>query len=122
MECLRLTQFIVLKQGRVSTLIRMGCGGGGKKGAPTSFSLKISTKIGIISQNFLTLIFNPFATLPQNTKAIPSATPKLLNLNQDHSPQKVVFWSNPYKIEVMITSLIEILELSNLSNMTTLTI
>ena len=87
-----------------------GLWGSGKKGPPTSFSLKISTKIGIISQNFLTLIFNPFATLPQNTKAIPSATPKLLNLNQDHSPQKVVFWSNPYKIEVMITSLIEILD------------
>ena len=78
-----------------------GGGGGGQKGPPTSFSLVTSAKIGIISQNFLTLIFNPFATLPQNTKAVPSTSPKLLNL---------VFWSNPYKIEVIITSLIEILD------------
>ena len=28
------------------------------------------------------------------------------------------FWSNPYKIEVMITSLIEMLELPNLGHMT----
>ena len=29
------------------------------------------------------------------------------------------FWSNPYKIEVMITSLIEMLELPNFGHMTT---
>lgn len=63
----------------------MGCGGGGQKGPPTSFSLKISTKIGIISQNFLTLIFNPFFTLVKIFKAIPSLGPKLLALNQGRS-------------------------------------
>ena len=33
-----------------------------------------------------------------------------------------LFWSNPYKIEVMITSLMEILKLSNFGHMTTSTI
>ena len=44
------------------------------------------TNIGISQQNILTFSFNPFATLVQNFKAIPSASPKLLNLNQDHPP------------------------------------
>ena len=34
--------------------------------------------------------------------------PELLSLNQDHPSN---FWSNSYKIKVMITSLIEMLEL-----------
>ena len=41
---------------------------------------------------------------------MPSASLKLLNLNQDH-PLKNVFWSNLFKILVMITSVIEMLEL-----------
>ena len=44
---------------------------------------------------------------------------KLLNLNQVHLSKKLFFWSNPYKIEVMITSLIEMLELPNFGHMTT---
>ena len=39
------------------------------------------------------------------------------------TPQKKwFFWSNPYKMEVMITSLIEILQLPNLGHMLTSTI
>ena len=41
---------------------------------------------------------------------VPSASPKMLNLNQDHLSQKAVFLVKPYKIKVVITSLIEILE------------
>ena len=44
---------------------------------------------------------------------------KLFNLKQDHPQRKWFFKWNPYKIEVMITSLIEILELPNFSHMTT---
>ena len=36
--------------------------------------------------------------------------------------KKRFFWSNPYKIEVMITSLLEILELPNFGHMTRFTI
>ena len=39
------------------------------------------------------------------------------------TPQKKrLFWSNPYKIEIMITSLIDMLELPNFDHMRTSTI
>ena len=50
-----------------------------------------STNVGNNPQNFLAFSFNPFATFVQNVKAIPSASPKLLNLNQEH-PLKIVFF------------------------------
>ena len=50
----------------------------------TSFSSVISANVGIWSQNFLTFSFYSFATLAQSFKAIPSASHKLLNLNQQH--------------------------------------
>ena len=53
---------------------------------------------------------------------MPSASPKLLNLNQEHTSKRKVFWSNPYKIEVMIASLIEMLELLNFDHITICTI
>ena len=37
----------------------------------------------------------------------------------DHLSKKAFFWSNPYKIEVMITSLIQMLQLLNFGHMTT---
>ena len=94
-------------------------GGGGKKAPAISFSPVTSTNVGFGPQNFLTFSFNPFATLVQNVKLGPSARPTLLNLNQDHPSKKAIFWSNPYKIEVMITSLIHMLELPNFGHMTT---
>ena len=88
------------------TLFRMGLG------PPTlakSFSPVTSTNVEISPKNFLIFSFSPFATQVLIFKAIPSASPKLLNLNQDQSSKKWFFWSNPYIIEVMITSLIEML-------------
>ena len=54
----------------------------------------------------------------QNFKFLPSASPKLLNLNQNHPSKKRFFWSNTYKIDVMITFLIEIPQLPNFGQMT----
>ena len=73
---------------------------------------------GIRPKNFLTFNFNSFATLVSNFKAIPNASPKLLNLNQKHISKNLFFWSNHYKIEVMITSLIEIIDLPNFGQIT----
>ena len=39
----------------------------------------------------LTFSFNPFATLVYNFRFLPSASPKLLNLNQEHISKKAVF-------------------------------
>ena len=58
---------------------------------PTSFSPATSTNVGFGHQHFLTFSFNPFATLVQNFKFVPSANPKLLNLNQDYPSKKAIF-------------------------------
>ena len=61
------------------------------KGPNTSFSPVTSENVGISPKNFLTFSFNPFTTLVKNCQAIPSASPKLLNLNQEHLSNKLVF-------------------------------
>ena len=97
-------------------------------GPPTSFSSVTSAKIGISPQNFLTFSSNTFPQCCKiyyqvfKFKFISSASPKLLNLNQDHLSKKRFFWSNPYKIVVIITSLSEMLELQNFGHMTTFTL
>ena len=73
------------------TLALFRMGGGAKKPPPTSFSPVTSTNVGFGPQNFLTFSFNLFATLVQNFKFVPSASPKLLNLNQDHPLKKAIF-------------------------------
>ena len=70
------------------TLLRMG---GAKRHPPTSFSPVTSRNVGFGPQNFLTFSFNLFATLLQNFKFVPSASPKLLNLNQDQHSKKAMF-------------------------------
>ena len=69
------------------TLFRMG----GKKAPPTSFSPVTSTNVEFGPQNILTFSFNPFATLVQNFKSVPSASPKLLNVNKDYPSKKAIF-------------------------------
>ena len=56
-----------------------------------SFSPVTSTNVEISPKNFLVFSFSPFATQVLIFKAIPSASSKLLNLNQDQSSKKVVF-------------------------------
>ena len=45
---------------------------------------------------------------------MPIPSPKLLNLSKEHSPKNCFVWSNPHNTEVMVTFLIEMLELPNL--------
>ena len=98
-------------------------GGGGAKRPPTSFSPVTSTNIGISPQNILSFSFDPFDTLVSNFKFAPSGSPKLLDLNQHHlSKKKRFFWSSPYKIEVVITFLIEMLHLPTFDYMNASTI
>ena len=51
----------------------------------------------------------------QNFKFVPSASLKLLNLNQNDPSKKAI----SYKIEIMITFLIEMLQFLNFGHMTT---
>ena len=68
-------------------------GGGGRgtnRPLSTSFSPVTSTNVGFRPKNFLTFSFNPFTPLLQNFTFAPSASLKLLNLNQDY-PSKSGF-------------------------------
>ena len=65
--------------------------GGIKAPPPTSFPPVTFTNVGFGPQNFLTFSFNLFATLVQSFKFVTSASPKLLNLNQDHPSEKKDF-------------------------------
>ena len=92
------------------TLSRMR-GSGGQKNPFNSFSSLTSPKEGICPQNFLTFSFNPFVTLLQSFNATTSTSLNLLNLHQDCPSKNRFFWSNPYRIKSIITSLGEMLEL-----------
>ena len=63
---------------------------GPQKDPPTSFSSLTSTNVWISLQNFLTFSFNPFATMVYNFKFISRASPKLLELNQEHPSKKLM--------------------------------
>ena len=104
------------------TLFRKG-GGRTKSLPPLYYFFSVtSPNVEISPHIFLTFSFNLFTTLLLNFKTISSISNKLLNFNQDHSSKNQFFWSNPYKIEVMITSVIEMLELPNFGQMTASTI
>ena len=60
---------------------------------------------------------NPPHHLPPPTSFFP-----LLNFNQEQPSKNKFLWSNPYKIDVMITSHIEMLDLQKFDHMTTSTI
>ena len=83
------------------------------------------TNLGIspppLPRTLCLLVSTLLLDMRKNIKAIPSASLKLFNLTKS-SPQNWFFWSNPYKIEIMITSLIETLDLPNFGHLTRSTI
>ena len=48
------------------------------------YKRRTSTYLRLTQNIFLIFSFNPFTALVKNFKVIPSASPKLLNLNQDY--------------------------------------
>ena len=68
-----------------------------------------SANAEIRPKNFLTFSFNTL---------VPITSPKLLTLSQDHPSEKRF----PHKIEVIITSLTEMVELPNFDHMTAFTL
>ena len=72
------------------TLFRMRVTGA-KKASSTSFSPVTSTNVRFSPQNFLNFSFNSFDRLVWNIKFLPSASPKLLKLIQDHPWKKAAF-------------------------------
>ena len=78
---------------------------------PTSFFSVTSTNVRGSPKNFLIFNSNPFVTLVQNFKTITNASSDLLNMNQEHPSKNWFFWSNTYKNEVMVNSIIELTKL-----------
>ena len=64
---------------------------GGAKKPPYQFLPCNFYKRRIWLSKLFDFYFNPFATLVQNFKFVPSASLKLLNLNQDHPSKKAIF-------------------------------
>ena len=93
----------------------MGCGGGGvwgsKKATPANFFHLTSPNLGIGKENLPTFSFNHFAILVSNSSSYLVSVPNC---------QSQV--SVPNKLEIMITTLIEMLQLPNLGRVTTTTI
>ena len=86
--------------------------GGPKRPLPISISSVTSTNVGISCQNVLTFSFNPFVTLSLCCRQSQS---QINELGTKTTPSKMgFFWSNPYQTELVITSLIEMLELTKL--------
>ena len=94
----------------VLTLFSIG-GGGRQNGSPTSFFPVTSTNVGISPQNFLTFNFNHLSHWCKISRPYLVPVPNHWSWTKTTPQKKWYFWSNPYKIEVMITSLIEMLEL-----------
>ena len=111
---------------RVSFLINpiQNCvGGGGQKDfPPTSFSPVTSANVGISPQNFLTVILTLLPHWCKLSRRYLEPVPNYWTWTKAIPHKKQFSSSNPYKIEVMMTSLIEMLELPNFGHMITFTI
>ena len=94
-------------------------GRGAQKGPPTSFSPVTSTNVGFGRKTFwiLVLILLPNYCKISSSYLVP--VPNYWTWTKTTSQKKRFFWSNPYKIEVIITFLIEMLQLLNFGHMTT---
>ena len=104
----------------VLTLFRIG--GGGAKRPPTSFSPVTSTNIGIKPRNFLIFSLTHFPHRCRILSLYLVLFPNYWTWAKINPQQKWFFWSNLQKFEVVITSLIEILELPNFDQVTRSTI
>ena len=101
------------------TLFRMR-GRGAKKARFTSFSPAISTNVRINPQNFLNFSLTLLTDWCEISSFYLAPLPNDWAWSKT-TPEKRFFWWNPYKIEVMINSLLQMLEIPNFHHMTTST-
>ena len=104
------------------TLLRMG-GGKAPPPPPTSFSPVTSTKVRELAPKTFWLLV--LTLLPHWWKISSSRlepVPNSWTWTRTTLQKKRFFWSDPYKIEVMMISLTEMLELPNFGHMTTSTL
>ena len=74
------------------TLLKLrGEGAGAKRSPLPVFPLQLLQMWELVSKTFRLLVLTLFSALVYISKAIPSASPKLLNLNQDPPSKKMFF-------------------------------
>ena len=97
------------------TLFRMGAKRPPTPPPPlTSFSLVTSTNVRISPKNFLTFSFNLSPHWCKISRSYLVPVPYYWTWTKTTLQKKWFFWSNPHKIEVGITSLMDVLKLPNL--------
>ena len=79
------------------------------KKTPYQFFLVTFANVGISTQNFLTISFSTFATLVKISRSYLVPVPTYWTWTKTTSQKKWFFRYNPYKIKVMVTSVIELL-------------
>ena len=89
---------------------------------PYQFSPVISANLGISPRNFMTFKISNFKAIHKTSRRHLVPVSNHWTWTKNTFQKSVFFWSNPYKIEVVITSLIEMLELPNFADMTRSTI
>ena len=113
------------KKNYLLPLFRMrGEGVRGKKVLPppppsTSFFPITSTNVGISPKNFLAFSFNPLTHWCKISGLYLVPVRNYWTWTKITPQKKQFFWSKQYKIEVMITSLIEMLQLPNFAHINT---
>ena len=100
--------------GCFSTLFRMG----GAKRPPTSFSPVTSTNVGLAPKTFWLLVLTLLEHWCKISSLYLAPVSNYRTWTKTTPQKKHFFWSNPYKIEVMITFLIEMLQLPYFGHMT----
>ena len=95
------------------------CLGGKFSPAQIQFSNVKSTNEGNSPKNFLTFCFKHFAWECNISRPYLVLVPIYWTWTKSIPQKKLFFWSNSYKLEFMITSLKEILELPNFGHVNT---
>ena len=96
--------------------------GPNQKGSPTSFCPVTSTNVGISPKTFWLLVLTLLTDWCKIWILYLVSLPNCWTWTKTTSQKKWFFWLNPYKIEVVITSLREMLQLPNFNHMNTSTI
>ena len=85
----------------------------------TSFPPVTSTNFGFSRKNFWLLVSTLLPHWPKISRPYLVSVPNYWTWTKSTPQKNWFFWSNPYKIDIMMTSVIHMLELPNLGHMTT---
>ena len=95
-----LTSGVLFRTALVLTLFRIG---GGAKRLSTNFSTGFSTNVGITAKTLLRLVLTIFPDWCKMLRSYLVPVSSYWTWTKTTPQKTVFFWSNPYKVEVMMT-------------------